>query len=298
LNTHLLAVQNLNSNVWEKLIQASFNFSKNCNDSCIIPKHSNQISFLFWEPSTRTQLSFSIAAHKLNLHVHNLLPENSSLSKGETLLDTSLNLEAMGLSALVIRLKEENLLKDVASKLKTLKIICAGEGKTSHPSQALLDACTIYEHFNRLDNLKILFLGDVEHSRVYSSNREWLSWYANDIYHLSPSTQKLFSLSKNENVQDNWENHLGMFDIIIMLRPQLERHHAPLDLTHYHQNMGITLDRFAKIKKNAICMHPGPFYPNTEFANDLLQHAQFKIMRQVHWGVYARMSIFNFVLGK
>ncbi len=298
--THLLAVQDLDATIWEKLILSSLNFSQAKDHSTPRLKFDqySQLSFLFLEPSTRTHLSFAIAANKLGLQIHNLQAENSSIAKGESLIDTFLNLEAMGINAAVIRLKEENLLREVSQRLTTLRLICAGEGKTSHPSQALLDACTIYEHFNRLDNLRILFLGDVEHSRVYNSNKEWLSWYKNSLYTLSPTTGKLHSLKDHKTLDEPWENYLGDFDIIMMLRPQLERHNSPMDLHQYHHRFGLTLERFSKINSRAICMHPGPFYSNTEFSSELLHQKQFKIMRQVYWGVFARMSIFNAILGK
>lgn len=295
--THLLAVEDLNSKIWENLILSSFYFSKNQKPQIQIPDNHDQLSFLFLEPSTRTQLSFSLAASKLNLRVHNIQSEHSSLAKGESLQDTLLNLEAMGINAAIIRLKEENLLRHISRQLTTLRLISAGEGKTSHPSQALLDACTIYEHFKRLDGLKILFLGDNEHSRVYSSNLEWLKWYPNSLYSLSPKTGILQYLNENKSLGTDWEKYLGEFDVIMMLRPQIERHQTPMNLANYLQQFGISTERFKKIKPTTICMHPGPFYQNTEFADGLLKQVNFKILRQVYWGVYARMSIFNFILG-
>lgn len=299
---HLLDIQDLSPATWETLIQDTISISKTSIDKLKerkIADNSNQAAFLFLEPSTRTYFSFSIAAQKMGIHVHVLNSHQSSLSKGETIEDTLLNLEAMGVRSTIIRLKEENILSHISKSLKTMSLICAGEGKTSHPSQALLDATTIYEHFNRLDNLKILFLGDIEHSRVYASNLKWLNWYNNSIYALSSNTKKLININEPNTELGPWENYLAEFDVIIMIRPQLERHTTPssMNLSEYHHEFGINLDRFKKLKPTSILMHPGPFYPKTEFSQELLSDKRFKIYRQVYWGIFARMSIFNHILG-
>lgn len=295
---HLLDLHDFDRETWQRLIQDSINFSSTATPPLL--DYSRQSAFLFLEPSTRTQLSFGLAAQKLGINVHHLYSEGSSLIKGESLLDTLLNLEAMGFNSTVIRLKEENLLTQIRSHLKTMSLICAGEGKTSHPSQALLDACTIYEHFQRLDNLKVLFLGDTENSRVFSSNLSWLKLYNNTIFSLSPKKNQLIKINDNSVLSGPWDDYLDNFDVIIMLRPQLERydHDQQTDLTNYHQNFGITAERFRKLSPNAILLHPGPFYRNIEFSQELLSEKSFKIYRQVYWGVLARMSIFNYVLGK
>lgn len=300
LNRHLLDLQDFDRGTWENLIQDCFNFSNPKYLIQPIEDKDSQVAFLFLEPSTRTQTSFGIAAQKLNLKINSLYSNQSSLIKGETLMDTALTLEAMGIRSTVIRLKEENQLLDIKNNLNQMSLISAGEGKKSHPTQALLDACTIFEHFQRLDNLKILFLGDVEHSRVYASNLTWLKMYNNTIYTLSPNNHILQNIVNGSILEGAWDQYLDHFDIIYMLRPQLERHHEGniSNLSTYHQDLGISPERFKKVNPNSILMHPGPFYRNIEFSEELLREKRFKIYRQVYWGVLARMSVFNYVLGK
>ena len=301
LATHFLAVHELNSNTWENLIQESIRFSTS-NFKPLSKKFDKKfhVASLFLEPSTRTTLSFSLAAHNLNCTFNSLEGEKSSISKGETLEDTLLNFEAMGISATVVRLKNENQLHLCSQKLTSMSLISAGEGKISHPSQALADACTIYEQFKKLNNLKVLFLGDIEHSRVYVSNCQWMSWFDNQIYYFSPQSKNIIELRNGKVHSATLEDSLENFDVVIMLRPQLERHESSLNLNmnldSYHQQFGITATRIIKMKPNAILMHPGPFYPNIEIAAELLKNSCVKIYRQVYWGVFARMSIYSYVL--
>lgn len=297
--THLLAVKYLNSLTWQNLIQDSLRFHKDTFNYSVTQKNKHA-ALLFLEPSTRTQMSFSMACHKLGLSTHYLNAGQSSLAKGESLKDTLLNLEAMGVNVAMVRLKEEKLLETIAKELTTMSLVCAGEGKISHPSQALLDACTIFEHFQKLDGLKILFLGDIEHSRVYSSNIEWMPWFNNQLFCVSPKTNGLLDIQTQKIITKDWSKELSEFDIIMMLRPQLERSadKEHFDPEKYHEIFGLTEERFRNIKSRAIFMHPGPFYPNVEFDEKLLSHKSFKIYRQVELGVFARMSLLNFVLDR
>lgn len=296
--THLLAVKDLTPNIWHNLIEETFRIHSKGSSSTSLytDKHA---ALLFMEPSTRTQVSFSMACSKLGIQTHSLDVGGSSLTKGETLKDTLLNLQAMGINALITRIKDENLLRPISNELNSLSIICAGEGKTSHPSQALLDACTIYESFKKIDGLKILFIGDIEHSRVYQSNLEWMKWFSNEIYYISPKSEGLFNVNKGEADKSGlWENILHEFDVIIMLRPQLERHDSKniFSPEEYFKKLGINENRHNKISKNCLIMHPGPFYTNVEFDEKLISKSNFKIYRQVHWGVFARMSMIKYIL--
>lgn len=296
---HLLAVKELTPSTWQLLIQDTLQFSshksKSNFENLFLNKHA---ALLFMEPSTRTQLSFSLACSKLGIQTHLLLQEGSSLSKGESLEDTFLNMEAMGLDLIIARIKEEKILESISKKLKHLNIICAGEGKKSHPSQALLDACTIFTEFKKFDDLRILFIGDIEHSRVYQSNVEWMQWFSKEIYHVSPKSNSIFNISKNCKEDSSWDDMLPYFDVIIMLRPQLERHESNIQFSpsDYHEKFGINKRRFEKISKKCILMHPGPFYQNVEFEHALLTQPNFKIYDQVKFGVFARMSILKYVL--
>jgi aspartate carbamoyltransferase catalytic subunit len=267
------------------------------------------ITNLFLEPSTRTQSSFAIAALKLNLSTINLPVENSSLTKGESLLDTCLTLEAMGVNLLIIRLKEEGVLEQIAPQLSSMNILCAGEGKRSHPTQVLLDLATIYEHHQKTESLNYLFIGDCEHSRVYHSYLDWfqgtsaatqfnvLSTWVKPTPLLDHPRQPKFLGEEDLN------SALESADVVYLLRPQLERHQAKLSTDSYLNQYGLTLERMKKLKPNAIVLHPGPFYRGVEFDESLLSaqspfHHHMKIWRQVYWSVPVRMKCIQYCLGQ
>lgn len=245
---------------------------------------NKSIANIFLEPSTRTMLSFKKAQNNLKMEVYDVNISNSSFKKGETLEDTLLNLKAMGINNFVIRSTEENYWKNFS---KDLTIINGGDGTKNHPSQALLDAVTIYENFKTLENLKVLIVGDVKHSRVYHSNKELLEKFNSTVDMTGPKELG----GDGEDISDK----LNKYDVVIFLRVQHERHQESFSVAEYNKHFGLNVNNVNNLKNNAIFMHPGPINRDVEISSELLyDHPKNKILDQVENGVYTRMAIMEF----
>ena len=239
------------------------------------------IATLFLESSTRTLLSFQKAAKNLKMDLFNLDVAKSSFNKGETLEDTLLNLKAMGIDNFVIRTTEEKYWEKFKS---SFNILNGGDGKTNHPSQALLDAATIFEHFGTLENLKVAIVGDVKHSRVYHSNLDLLTKFNSKVDVLGP---KEFGGDGNAISE-----RLGDYDVVMFLRIQHERHAEKFDTNNYNQTFGLNKTNVEKLNEKAIFLHPGPINRDVEIADELLyDHPKNKILDQVENGVFVRMAM-------
>lgn len=236
------------------------------------------VANIFIEPSTRTLTSFQVAQDALGIRRYDLQIENSSFKKGETLEDTLLNLKAMGINNFVIRNKEEEYWKDFKY---SYNIINGGDGTRNHPSQALLDAVTIYEHFKTLEGLKVLVVGDVKYSRVYHSLKDLLEKFNSTVEAIDT---QVASGELKDKVKDK--------DVVVMLRIQHERHETKMDISTYNKQWGLNPEIVATMKQDAIFMHPGPLNRNVEISEELLyDHPKNKILEQVTNGVFARMAI-------
>ena len=260
------------------------------------------IAMLFYEPSTRTRFSFEAAAMKLGANI--ITSENardfSSASKGETLEDT---IKVVGNYAdlLVIRHDEDNTL-ELASKVSTVPIISAGTGCSQHPTQALLDIFTIYEHFGRLTDLKIACVGDLLRSRTVNSLIYLLSQFSNNKFYLiSPSNCKIQNqiretLSNNQITfyeTEDLETTLPLIDVLYMTRIQKERFN---DLGEYVKAKGqyrITNQNIEKMKENSIVMHPLPRVD--EISVDVDQNKRAKYFVQAENGLYVRMALLKMI---
>ncbi len=265
------------------------------NDESKIPCLNKYVASMFLEPSTRTKTSFEIAALKSGCKVINIEQKTSALQKGETLEDTLLTLESLGVSSIIIRSEIDYYYKDLNTN--NIKIINAGDGVQSHPSQCLLDLVTIYEQFETIEGLKILIMGDVLHSRVARSNINIMKKMGMEVLVYAPSIYK----SDDEfNYIDNLEETLKSVDCVMLLRNQLERHHNDeINIqTEYLKKYGLTKKRSDLLKPNAIIMHPGPFNRDVEIESSVLSDKRCKINTQVTNGVYARIAILNYVLGE
>lgn len=243
------------------------------------------IANIFLEPSTRTMLSFRKAQNNLKMEVYDVNIANSSFKKGETLEDTLLNLQAMGINNFVIRNTVEGYWKDFKGKFN---IINGGDGTKNHPSQALLDATTIYEHFGTLENLKVLIVGDVKHSRVYHSNKDLLEKFNSTVDMTGPKELG----GDGEDISEK----LNQYDVVMFLRIQHERHSQEFSVEEYNKHFGLNINNVNNLKDNAIFLHPGPINRDVEIASELLyDHPKNKILDQVENGVYSRMAIMEFV---
>jgi aspartate carbamoyltransferase catalytic subunit len=251
------------------------------------------IGLLFFEPSTRTHMSFQIAAERLGYGVMTLeSAANSSLSKGETLADTVLNIVAMKPDGLVIRYGVDPELDRLLPTL-SLPVMSAGTGTRSHPTQALLDAFTIHRELGSLAGVKVLIVGDIRHSRVANSNFDVLSKLGAEIgvcgpKHLLPNVA---DLPRTARVFEDLDEACGWCDVYMGLRVQLERHEDKTDFSAYNLEFGLNSRRLQKLKKGAIIMHPGPINHGVEFSSEVMTDPRSRVLQQVSNGVLIRASL-------
>lgn len=250
---------------------------------------------VFYEPSTRTRCSFEIAAKRLGAEIVNFVPENSSVKKGETVYDTLKTLESLGVDGLIFRHADDHIIEQIQPFLK-LPLINAGAGKHEHPSQGLLDLLTLFQEFGKLEGLKIAVCGDVKHSRVAGSLMVAAKIFGMQVYLCGPDS--LLPDITDQHVQKaDFDKILPEVDAVMMLRIQLERHdHLELDSKSYHHQFGMNQKRQFHMKKNAIILHPGPFNRGVEISDDMVEHSQSRIFKQMSNGVAARMAILEWTM--
>jgi aspartate carbamoyltransferase catalytic subunit len=258
---------------------------------------------LFFEPSTRTRSSFHIAAQRLGADVLNFDASTSSTRKGETARDTLRNLEAMGVRGFIVRHAEDGAVAALAAEAgEGTALINAGDGRSAHPTQGLLDVLTIRQakgaDFSRL---KILMVGDVNHSRVARSDLHALRTLgAGEIRVCGP--QSLLpddgTLAGCETGQD-FDAMLDGVDVVMMLRLQRERMEEGLvsSLEDYHRDYGLTTARLTRAAKDAVVLHPGPINRGVEITDEVADGPQSLVLRQVSNGVAIRMAVLEMLLG-
>ena len=256
------------------------------------------ICLLFWEPSTRTKLSFEHAAKKLGFDVLDFSPESSSIKKGESFEDTIQTLLAMKVDGFVIRHPEDHISKKITSMLpENIFYINAGDGNHAHPTQAMLDVYTMKEKFNDLANLKLTILGDVNHSRVIPSQIELLKKYScSDINFLGP--ESLISENFSPAFSDVPKGSLAERDILFILRVQKERfkHGDGLDEVNFIENFQVN-DKFLKNSGfTGFLMHPGPMNIDSEITRDVANSKNSLVLRQVENGLYLRAALLSLIL--
>jgi aspartate carbamoyltransferase catalytic subunit len=296
MTKHLLSIDPLSASDIEYLIQLALDF-KTIGNTIRYPHH--QMGILFYENSTRTRISFELAAHHLGIKTIAVNTQTSSIQKGEGLYDTLLNLHAMGINTFVIRQTEEGLLHHLVDTYSPpFHLINAGDGTHAHPSQALLDVMTIYEQHPDMTGLKITVIGNISHSRVARSlgcifERLGVSnvvWVAPKIW--QPDTMPIGFIT------DNIEEGLVNADIVITLRIQQERlnEDTTLPLEQYIDQFQLNESRLALAKQNVMLMHPGPVNQNIELTTGCYFSDKSAILRQVKNGVFMRMAILDTIL--
>ncbi len=254
---------------------------------------------LFFEPSTRTRSSFEIAQKRLSADGLNFSAKTSALTKGESLVDTALNLEAMQPDLIVIRHAYPGAPQMLARRLDS-GVINAGDGAHEHPTQALLDAYTIRERKGRLDGLKVAIVGDIEHSRVVRSNIHLLTKMGSEVTVAGPRTMMPVEIDKlGVTVSYDLEEAIADADVIMMLRIQLERQSKLLfpSTREYFRLFGLTRDRLRAAKDDVIVMHPGPMNRGVEIASDVADGPGSVILEQVSNGVSVRMAVLYLLAG-
>jgi len=248
---------------------------------------------LFYEPSTRTRVSFEVAAKRLSADVINIATETSSVKKGETLIDTGLNIQALKADVIVVRHNYSGAAVMLAKHLD-ISIVNAGDGWHEHPTQALLDILTLKEKLGRISGLNVSIVGDIAHSRVARSNIWGLTKLGANVTVCAPAMLVPPAIEKlGVRVAKNIDDALRQADAVNVLRMQFERddENAFPKQLDYFKNFGITKERLLKAKKNIVVMHPGPLNRGIEMSSDVADGPNSVILEQVTNGIAVRMAV-------
>jgi aspartate carbamoyltransferase catalytic subunit len=254
---------------------------------------------LFYEPSTRTRISFELAEKRLSAEVVNFSAATSSTRKGETLKDTVRNIEAMKTDMVVVRHQASGVPYFLTQCLDSA-IINAGDGAHEHPTQGLLDLFTIREKYKKLKGLKAVIVGDVKYSRVARSNIWGLSTMGANVSVCGPTTLMPVEIEKmGVKVYSDLDQALEGADVVIVLRIQLERQRGGLlpSLREYANKFGITRERLEKLNENFTIMHPGPINRGVEITPEVADGPHSVILDQVTNGVAVRMAVLYLLSG-
>ena len=256
---------------------------------------------LFFEASTRTRTSFEIAARRLGAETISITSSGSSVSKGESLVDTLNTIGAMRPDAIVIRHSASGAPHFIARYLP-IPIVNAGDGTHEHPTQALLDARTILDRRSSLEGLRIAIIGDIAHSRVARSNVFLLSKFGVKLVLCGPASllpREMKDIAPGVELTTNMQDAIRNADVIMMLRVQLERQHeAPYPVNEYFQFFGLRLEHMELAKPDVIVMHPGPMNRGREISSEVADSQRSAILNQVENGISVRMAVLEKVLAR
>jgi aspartate carbamoyltransferase catalytic subunit len=314
----LLGIRDLSAAEIRGILDTAENFREiNAREIKKVPTlRGKTVINLFFENSTRTRTSFELAAKRLSADAVNISVSSSSVTKGETLLDTALNLDAMQPDCIVVRHGSAGVPHQLA-KVSQAAIVNAGDGANEHPTQALLDAMTIREHKGKIEGLEVAIVGDILHSRVARSNIHLLTKLGARVRVAGPGTlvpkdfQYLVeqkdgpSGSDTENPKSKIQNPKSLTvcphvedairgaDVVMILRIQRERQDSAYfpTLREYSVHYGLTNDRLNLAKQDAIVLHPGPMNRGIEIASDVADSSRSLILDQVKYGVAVRMAV-------
>ncbi|MFN0279245.1 MAG: aspartate carbamoyltransferase catalytic subunit [Pyrinomonadaceae bacterium] len=330
----LLGIRNLSPKEIIGILDTAENFSEISNREVkkVPALRGKTVINLFFEASTRTRTSFELAAKRLSADSVNISVAASSLSKGETLLDTALNLDAMAPDCIVVRHSSAGVPHQLA-KVSKAAIVNAGDGSNEHPTQALLDAMTIREHKKKIDGLEVAIIGDILHSRVARSNIHLLTKLGSKIRVAGPGTlvpkdfEHLIDTGPDASVNerasaatanvpghtnpqsairnpqlvvcDHIEDAIAGADVVMILRIQRERQDSAFfpTLREYAIHYGLTNERLDLAKKDAIVLHPGPMNRGIEISSDVADSSRSLILDQVKYGVAVRMAVLYLATG-
>jgi len=298
---HLLSIEELSKEEIEHILDNAFSFKEVLKRSIkkVPALRGKTVVNLFFEPSTRTLISFSLAEKHLSADSINVSTKSSSVMKGETLLDTAKNIESMKTDMVVVRHNSEGAAKFLAEHLNS-NVINAGDGTHEHPTQALLDFMTIKEIYKDLKKLKVLILGDILHSRVARSLLWGFMKYKTDVTLCAPPTlMPLYLNDFNIKIEYDIDKAIKNKDVIYILRMQLERQETGLfpSLREYIKDFSLTYERFLMIKNRSIIMHPGPINRGVELDGTVADSEKSVILEQVTNGVATRMAILYLLNG-
>ncbi|HQU71668.1 MAG TPA: aspartate carbamoyltransferase catalytic subunit [Calditrichia bacterium] len=254
---------------------------------------------LFYEPSTRTRISFELAEKRMSADIVNFSASTSSVKKGETLIDTVKNIEAMKIDMVVVRHSSPGA-AHLLSRVLDANIINAGDGGHEHPTQALLDMFTIRQKLGELEGKTICLVGDIAHSRVALSNIFGLKALGARVLVCGPSTLIPREIEKlGVEVYHNIDEVIPQTDVLNILRIQLERQESGLfpSLREYHNYFWITRERLERADKEVVIMHPGPMNRGLEISSDVADSGHSVILEQVTNGIAIRMAVLFLLAG-
>lgn len=286
---HLIRTDDFTTSEIEAILKDAKLFSVKIKDGGVIDKilKDKIIITLFFENSTRTRSSFEIAAKRLGAEVIHLDVANSSTKKGETLVDTAMNLDAMNPHAIIVRHQNSGVPKILSNHTRA-SIINAGDGAHAHPTQSLLDLYTLKEHFGDVKGKKIAIVGDIKNSRVANSNIELLGRFGMEVILVAPPQ---FLPKTNLRTTHYINEIIDDVDVIMSLRTQTERHSSQTyaSLKDYASDFCITAELVGE--RDIVLLHPGPVHRNIDISDELLADKRCKVLEQVSNGVAVRMAV-------
>lgn len=292
---HLIGLRELNREEIEHILDTAEGFEEISTRS--VKKapvlRGKVVVNLFFEDSTRTRTSFTLAANRLSADVVEFTKTSSSVSKGETLLDTAKNLEAMGIDIVVIRHSAGGAPKFLSRNINAC-VVNAGDGYCEHPTQGLLDVYTIRKMKGSLEGLKVAIVGDIAHSRVARSNIYALTKLGAEVILVGPPTLMPAKIEQLPvKVSYSLDDVIGQVDVINMLRIQFERMGSnPFpSVKEYSHSFGLTVERMKKAKKDILVMHPGPINRGLEIESEVADGPNSVILQQVQNGLAVRMAV-------
>ena len=291
----LLGLEDLNKEELELILDTADSFKEvSTREIKKVPAlRGKTVVNLFYEPSTRTRVSFEVAAKRLSADVINIASETSSVRKGETLIDTGRNIEALKVDIIVMRHNYSGAAIMLARHVNA-SVVNAGDGWHEHPTQALLDIFTLKEKLGKIEGLKVSIVGDIAHSRVARSNIWGLTKLGAKVTVCAPKMLIPVGIEQmGVTVSHDIDQALGDADAVNVLRMQFERdgENAFPKQLEYFKNFGITEERLEKAKKDIIVMHPGPINRGIEISSEVADGQNSVILEQVTNGIAVRMSV-------
>ena len=296
---HLLGLEGLSAAEIKLVLDTALSFKEVSNRSVkkVPALRGRVVVNMFFEDSTRTRTSFSLAAQRLSADLIEFSGKGSSVSKGETLIDTARNIEAMGIDVIVLRHPAAGA-ADLLARTVQCSVINAGDGAHEHPTQGLLDLYTIRERFGKIAGLKVAVVGDISNSRVARSNLWGLSKLGAEVIFVGPPTLAPRAFEKlGAKVVHDFDAVISQVDVINMLRVQFERIKSSQfpSVREYTRFFGLTPERFGRCKKDVFVMHPGPMNRGIEISSHIADGPQSGILTQVANGLAVRMAVLYLV---
>ena len=299
---HLYDLEDLSKEEIELILETAKSFKEvSTRDVKKVPAlRGKTVAMLFFEPSTRTRTSFELAAKRLSADTINFSSGGSAMSKGESILDTARNIEAMNVDMIIVRHKSAGVPNILGAGVQA-SVVNAGDGCHAHPTQALLDIFTMKEKKGRIEGLKVAIIGDILHSRVARSNIWGLTKLGADVTLCGPSTLIPVDAKRlGVNVTYNLDDVLQTSDVLMLLRLQKERQQDKFlpSIREYARVFGINREKLKKSRKGVLIMHPGPTNRGVELTADVADGEYSVILEQVTNGVAVRMAVMYLMSGK